>query len=312
MNNDAPQGIEAQSGETGTGSIRQDESPARAAGAQNLSSSSPEGLQEPALREALNHIRSELALFAACCAVSNKSTDTFVGTEQKAMEWVVYINDALATLHQQEATDEGYPAIGFNAAFKEWYGKRGVWPRVFPEEAFEAGWTAALSSQQETGEAGNKLAAHFTRMMEAAANYLEPTTYHARHPDLSRVGDCKWVREFPEPNQHQSDSGKAEAKCHRDQAFISDMIYMLDGPEQRAALSTPTSQPPAAETRLAGDGLDHLTDDQWQDMLDAGQEALCQIRSITYFDDEEQEAIFRAMFATLTQPEPTAQQGGEE
>jgi len=83
-------------------------------------------------------------------------------------------------------------------------------------------------------------------------------------------------------------------------------------PRFDAALSTPTSQPPAAETRPAGDGLDHLTDDQWQDMLDAGQEALCQIRSITYFDDEEQEAIFRAMFAALTQPEPTAQQATDE
>lgn len=52
--------------------------------------------QERALREALDHIRSELALFAACCAVSNKTSDTFVGTEAKAKEWVAYINDALA------------------------------------------------------------------------------------------------------------------------------------------------------------------------------------------------------------------------
>lgn len=49
------------------------------------------------MREVLLHIRSELALFAACCAVSNKVNDTFVGTEAKAKEWVAYINSALST-----------------------------------------------------------------------------------------------------------------------------------------------------------------------------------------------------------------------
>lgn len=78
---------------------------------------------------------------------------------------------------------------------------------------------------------------HLTGMMEAAANYVEPTTYIARHPDLSTIGDCLWVREFPEPDQHQSVTGKYETRNRRDQAFICDMIYMLDGPEQRAALS---------------------------------------------------------------------------
>lgn len=53
---------------------------------------------------ALLHLRSELALFAACCAVSNKVNDTFVGTEAKAKEWVAYINDALAN---PARTDDG-------------------------------------------------------------------------------------------------------------------------------------------------------------------------------------------------------------
>lgn len=51
---------------------------------------------ETRLRSVLSYIRSELALFAACCAVSNKTSDTFVGTEAKAKEWVACINDALA------------------------------------------------------------------------------------------------------------------------------------------------------------------------------------------------------------------------
>jgi hypothetical protein len=55
-----------------------------------------QGQEVEALREALGYVRSELALFAACCAVSNKVNDTFVGTETKAKEWVAYINDALA------------------------------------------------------------------------------------------------------------------------------------------------------------------------------------------------------------------------
>lgn len=77
---------------------------------------------------------------------------------------------------------------------------------------------------------------HLQRMIDAAANYIEPTTYIARHPDVSSIGDCQWVREFPEPSEHQSEAGKAMTQRRRDQAFIRDMLYMLDGPEQREAM----------------------------------------------------------------------------
>ena len=78
------------------------------------------------------------------------------------------------------------------------------------------------------------LVEHFRRMIEACANYVEPTTYIARHP----TGElCKWNTEFPEPRKHQSIDGALATTRRRDQAFISDMIYMLDGPEQRAALA---------------------------------------------------------------------------
>ena len=98
------------------------------------------------------------------------------------------------------------------------------------------GEEAATEIERLTAQV-ERMRAHLTGMMEAAANYVEPTTYIARHPNLSTIGDCLWVREFPEPDQHQSVTGKCETRNRRDQAFIRDMIYMLDGPEQRAALS---------------------------------------------------------------------------
>jgi len=85
------------------------------------------------------------------------------------------------------------------------------------------------------------LEAHFKRMQEACANYLEPTTYIARHP----VGElCKWNTEFPEPDKHQSIDGALATTRRRDQAFISGMIYMMDGPEQRAAIAQATGGEP--------------------------------------------------------------------
>lgn len=102
--------------------------------------------------------------------------------------------------------------------------------------------TPTASSPIGNGKADDSaLRQHFQRMMDAAANYVEPATYIARHPDLDRIGDCKWVREFSEPDQHASDRGRTETSRRRDQAFINDMIYMLDGPEQRAALRTPAA-----------------------------------------------------------------------
>lgn len=105
------------------------------------------------------------------------------------------------------------------------------------------------------------LLAHFRAMQEACANYLEPTTYLARHPDLDHVGDCPWVREFSMPHPHASERGAAETNARRDKAFIRDMIYMLDGPEQRdaeAALALATPAPVAAGEGMVRRLLDDL------------------------------------------------------
>lgn len=106
---------------------------------------------------------------------------------------------------------------------------------------------AALTPSPCPGDVGI-LRAHFTRMMEAAANYLEPTTYVARHPQHGLNGSCRFTTEFPMPDENHSDCAKADINGRRDQAFIRDMIYMLDGPEQRAALT------PSALSGDAGEG----------------------------------------------------------
>ncbi|WP_367347605.1 hypothetical protein [Sphingobium yanoikuyae] len=93
-----------------------------------------------------------------------------------------------------------------------------------------------IAALEQAGEPVG-LMRHFNRMMEAAANYLEPTTYHARHPNTAQIGDCAWVREFPMPEASHSLIAAKSINDRRDKAFINDMIYMLDGPEQREAMS---------------------------------------------------------------------------
>jgi hypothetical protein len=61
----------------------------------------------------------------------------------------------------------------------------------------------------------NKLQAHFKKMQSAAARYLAPSTY------VDRDGKSASFEDDPKPD--------------RDELFVNDMIYMLDGPEQRAA-----------------------------------------------------------------------------
>lgn len=110
-----------------------------------------------------------------------------------------------------------------------------------------AAWNTRPTAQSGEGRSGageDALLEHFTRMMEAAANYVEPTTYVARHPNVDALGACKYNTEFPEPEESHAEEAKQAIRQRRDQAFIRDMIYMLDGPEQRAALNA----------RQSGDG----------------------------------------------------------
>lgn len=125
----------------------------------------------------------------------------------------------------------------------------GIDPMAAVSEIMSAYGTAMASAYSRAADMVNILAAleqagepvglmrHFNRMMEAAANYLEPTTYHARHPNTAQIGDCAWVREFPMPEASHSLIAAKSINDRRDKAFINDMIYMLDGPEQREAMS---------------------------------------------------------------------------
>ena len=106
------------------------------------------------------------------------------------------------------------------------------------------------TSGNEGEGVGITLRQHFQNMMDAAANYLEPTDYVARHPVVNEIGRCLWNTVFPENHPNQSQEGAERTKHRRDQAFINDMIYMLDGPEQRAAFDATASDLAAENARL--------------------------------------------------------------
>jgi len=82
---------------------------------------------------------------------------------------------------------------------------------------------------------------HFERMQDMMRQYVEPTTYFASFP----ADNTKHAREFEEPGPHDSSTNSENKRRRMDRAFISDMIHMMDGPEQRA-LATHSAAPMAA------------------------------------------------------------------
>ena len=171
---------------------------------------------ETRLRSVLSYIRSELALFAACCAVSNKTSDTFVGTEAKAKEWVACINDALAqspveTLSARDLFEIARPCFH--------YAKRGT-----PD--------GGMFERSETGRL-------LMNAMEkiAALTQPEPTAQQATPASriLNSIEEANaWVRgEDTGATVHhvaaQQAAGEAEA--------VRELIEMLspDGPKQDGA-----------------------------------------------------------------------------
>lgn len=102
-------------------------------------------------------------------------------------------------------------------------------------DEIRAALTATPAQATPSGELDGLVAeidALFEKMQKAAASYIEPTTYTARHPHGEKNA---WNTEFPEPEEHDSPQNASQKKKRRDEAFISDIIYMLDGPEQRQA-----------------------------------------------------------------------------
>ncbi len=91
----------------------------------------------------------------------------------------------------------------------------------------------AVSPTTAQGEVvqSDALLQHVEQMQVMCAEYVEPATYRARFTG----GTCQWDTEFTELNGTHSEVARRKAKDRRDQAFINDMIYMLDGPEQRQA-----------------------------------------------------------------------------
>ena len=86
---------------------------------------------------------------------------------------------------------------------------------------------------------------YFKKMQEAAANYIEPTTYKKRFPKDS----SKHSTEFKMPHEHHAVSQKHIEEVKRDRAFIDDIIYFLDCPEERRILSNVVTKPIDAPTK---------------------------------------------------------------
>lgn len=72
---------------------------------------------------------------------------------------------------------------------------------------------------------------HFKAMQAMATAYLMPETY------VDREG-----RRYPEPDNNHTENIRQELRSEMAKAFANDMVYMLDGPEERAALKSPTPE----------------------------------------------------------------------
>ena len=101
-----------------------------------------------------------------------------------------------AALTQPEPTaQQGVSAMGFNAAYKTWEARHGLKPFVPTVDAFEAGWIAALSSQQAAGEA-------------------EAVGYMLRHKETGAIfwdeDHCIWTHK-PDAEEAAEESGDHEA-----------------------------------------------------------------------------------------------------
>jgi len=77
----------------------------------------------------------------------------------------------------------------------------------------------------------SKLLEHFKVMQGMAARYLDPAPYS---------------RTFPDPGSCAAESGKL-----RMDFFVSDMLHMLDGPEQRATEADEAAREAASEAKQA-------------------------------------------------------------
>lgn len=92
---------------------------------------------------------------------------------------------------------------------------------------------AALSPEAPARVGGDALVAHFKAMQRMATAYLVPEDYRDRDGRVTLHGT--------HTNTEQWKQGQRGARA---EAFANDMIYMLDGPEARSAL-TPRHEAPA-------------------------------------------------------------------
>lgn len=131
-----------------------------------------------------------------------------------------------------------------------------------PENAID--WPAA---PVEASGSDDPLREHVRAMQRMATAYLVPEDYTDRNGDVTFHGTDTNSREY-----------KYDQAGRRAKAFANDMIYMLDGPEERAAMSALRPQP-SGETREAvarlawtyacsSNELDPQYDNGWSRALD--------------------------------------------
>lgn len=82
--------------------------------------------------------------------------------------------------------------------------------------------------------------AHIQKMQSYVREYLEPGPYVAKHGKGGM---------FNEPHPHQDEAHAYFMRQQMREAVLNDLIYMLDGPEERAALAHPAPQAEAAPSR---------------------------------------------------------------
>ena len=271
-----------------------------------MTTPTPEGLQEPALREAAQPFADLLA--GSKATAPEYTIDLLICPEGSSnpYDWRGKINalrSALATLPQQAATGEG-EAIAYLRHDKETGRDELSFTPIadmpFNRERFEQIALGPITTPQED--------CLTKRVAEVVAE--DGGCWSACSGCQESVDGYVSSKDYPRSRIFKCQPGSGCRECGGIGVVWQDSAFLAGYGE---ALSTPTSQPPAAETRLEEAGR------QFARIKDV-ERALA--NGAHYADDPEchpcyptlvaARQILEKLFAALTQPEPTAQQGGEE
>jgi|HubBroStandDraft_1064217.scaffolds.fasta_scaffold27520_5 hypothetical protein len=92
-------------------------------------------------------------------------------------------------------------------------------------------------TQSPARDAVDLLVQHVRKMQEMAARYLEPATYSVAFPRNNTL----WESKVEMPKEYDSEDNRQNKMERRTNAFVNDILRMLDGPEERAAFAALTT-----------------------------------------------------------------------